>query len=342
METFRLKIRPLSPWQTPWQADTLLGSLCWAYQRAEGGEALKQNLLTRFISGDPPFILSDAFPGDFFPLPEVVRTFVWPMENRKKVGKSKYLHRSAFQKFLNGESLSIDDLILTGPVRSTLRTRNALSRITDTTGDPGTLFTFREYVLDEGQDFLSIYVRLHPDEKSFALQLFQYLQKTGFGADVTAGNGEFEIIGELEPTPWLDRGDEQPRHFTVLSTFQPSSNDPAEGLWQPFVKYGKLGPNFGLDNVFKRPLLMFRAGACFQGAASTPPWVGRVISMNELLSPDTIDHLRNRDIEVCHIATGLTVSYRESVSSDYLGGASELGHSNISSIPNISDRSIVT
>jgi len=317
MKTFRLKIRPLSPWQTPWQSDTLFGLLCWAYYRAKGGEALKQNLLTRFISDDPPFILSDAFPGDFFPVPDVVRTFSWPIENRKKIGKSVYLHSSAFKKFLNGEPLSINDFILSNPIRTTLRTRNTLSRVTDTTGDPGSLFTLQEYVLNEGQGFLSIYIRLRPDETSFVIELFQHLQETGFGADVTAGNGEFEIIGALEPTPWLDLNDEESCHFTVLSTFQPNPNDPREGLWQPFVKYGKLGPDFGLDNVFKRPLIMFRAGACFQGIGSlTPSWVGRVISMDELLSSETIGHLRNKGIEICHIATGLTVSYREPGSRD--------------------------
>lgn len=331
METFRLKIQPLSPWQTPWQADTLIGLLCWAYGRAKGEQCLKQDILNRFISGDPPFILSDAFPGDFFPLPELVRTLPWPIGHRKKVGKSIYLHYTAFQKFLNGAPLSINDLTLLDPVRSTLRTRNTLSRVTDTTGEPGALFTLREHVLDESQDFLSLYVRLHPNEKSFVLKLFQHLQETGFGADATAGNGEFDIIDEFEPIPWLDRDKGQSKHFTVLSTFQPNSTDPVEGLWQPFVKYGKLGPDFGLDNVFKRPLVMFRPGACFQGTGPTPSWVGRVILMDELLSPDTISHLRSRDIEICHIATGLTISYRESSSRHFLSETSELTHSKVSS-----------
>lgn len=319
METFRLKIRPLSPWQTPWQSDTLAGLLCWAYGRKEGGQALKQNLIARFVSGDPPFILSDAFPGDFLPIPDIVRTSPWPIENRKKVGKATYLYRSAFQKFLNGEPLSIDDLVSSNPIRATLRTRNTLSRVSDTTGDPGSLFTLREHVLDQSQDFLSVYVRLWPNENPFVLDLFHDLQQTGFGADITAGNGEFEIIGGLEPTPWLDCDEKQSSHFTVLSTFQPASDDPMNGLWQPFIKYGKIGPDFGTENVFKRPLVMFRRGACFQGAHTTSEWVGRVIAMDELLSPETIDHLRNEDIEICHIATGLTVPYHEATNSDSFG-----------------------
>ncbi len=331
METFRLKIRPLSPWQTPWQSDTLAGLLCWAYGRNEGSQALTQNLLTRFVSGDPPFILSDAFPGDLFPIPDVVRTAPWPIEHRKKVGKAVYLHRAAFQKFMNGEHLSMDDLAAADPIRATLRTRNMISRISNTTGDAGSLFALREHMLDQSQDFLSVYVRLQPNEIPFVLDLFHSLQQTGFGADTTSGNGEFEIIDEFEPMPWLDYRDPQSSHFTVLSTFQPAANDSVNGLWQPFIKYGKVGPDFGLENVFKRPLVMFRSGACFQEMQPASEWVGRVIEMDELLSSDAIKALRNENIEICHIATGLTVPYRESTGVDAFAG-SESRHSKTSSL----------
>ncbi len=72
------------------------------------------------------------------------------------------------------------------------------------------------------------------------------------------------------------------------------------------MKYGKVGTDFGLDSVFKRPLILFRLGACFR--TTTPrEHVGRAIAMNELLAHDAAEQLRGEAGELNHLAFGLVV-----------------------------------
>jgi hypothetical protein len=92
----------------------------------------------------------------------------------------------------------------------------------------------------------------------------------------------------------------------VLSTFQPAATDPTDGAWEAFTKYGKLGPDFGLENVFKRPMILFRPGACFRSLPARG-WMGRAIPMKELLAEDIVGHLNGRGAAVVHWAFGLCV-----------------------------------
>lgn len=134
-------------------------------------------------------------------------------------------------------------------------------------------------------------------------RLTEELPSWGFGADASAGKGQFRIDSNCESADWLDSVSEEPNGCLVLSTFQPSQTDPVDGLWDTFTKYGKLGPDFGLENVFKRPLIMFRPGA----TSNTPiqnGWFGRAIPMDDLISQDTFKTLRKSNISICHLAFG--------------------------------------
>ncbi|MGO9597043.1 MAG: hypothetical protein ACLP7Q_03385 [Isosphaeraceae bacterium] len=103
------------------------------------------------------------------------------------------------------------------------------------------------------------------------------LATDGFGADRSAGKGQFHVEGEPEPADFLDRV-EVPNGLLVLSTFQPDAGDPTDGAWDAFTKYGKLGPEFGLENVFKRPLVLRKPGACFL-LPKARPWLGRAVAV---------------------------------------------------------------
>ena len=91
----------------------------------------------------------------------------------------------------------------------------------------------------------------------FLLRLLQELAGWGFGADRSAGKGQFRLEGQLEPANALD-GPADAGGCVVLSTFQPAADDPTDGAWDAFTKYGKLGPDFGLENVFKCPMILLR------------------------------------------------------------------------------------
>ncbi|MFN3467310.1 MAG: type III-A CRISPR-associated RAMP protein Csm4, partial [Candidatus Brocadiales bacterium] len=68
METYRLRLKLVSSFITPWQADTIFGSLCWTFVRHYGAQKLKE-FLTLYREGQPPFILSSGFPGNLLPVP---------------------------------------------------------------------------------------------------------------------------------------------------------------------------------------------------------------------------------------------------------------------------------
>jgi CRISPR/Cas system CSM-associated protein Csm4 (group 5 of RAMP superfamily) len=134
-------------------------------------------------------------------------------------------------------------------------------------------------------------------------RLVQELAHWGFGSDRSAGKGQFRLGSPLESAHELDA----PAHAdgcVVLSTFQPAAGDPTDGAWEAFTKYGKLGPDFGLENVFKRPMIVFRPGACFRGRAARG-WMGRAIPMHELLAEDVAGRLESKTVSVVHWAFGV-------------------------------------
>jgi CRISPR-associated protein Csm4 len=312
---FRLRLRPRSPWRTPWQADTLSGMLCWMCARTEGERVLRAEVLEPMLAGEPPFVLSDAFPGDLLPVPLAVRLLPWPAEARKAVKRARWLSAAAFRRAVAGEPLTLDDLVMESPLVEHGHTRNTLGRLNDTTGDEGSLFTHPEHRLAPkhpalaGADWLSVYVRVRPAFEARLLELFEELAAVGFGADASVGKGAFAFPGgspALEPTDELGAAPPEANGAVTLSTFQPAAGDPVAGVWESFTKHGKLGPDFGLDDVRKHPLLLCRPGACFRTSAAAP-FLGRAIPMDELLPATSATALRERGAEIVHPAFGLAL-----------------------------------
>lgn len=321
MKLYCLKLRPLSAWRTPWQADTLAGLLCWAMARKEGSETLRREVLDKCAAGNPPFVLSDAFPEGFLPVPETVRFQDFPPGvERKKVKRAYLLPIDAFRRTQSGQTLSIDDLAADETFLKSAQTHNTLDRTTDTTAEGSGPFQKEETFLvkrgnnnvkinvrdveDNNVPCLNVYARIEDGFVERLFELFQELAATGFGADVSTGKGQFELVSDFEDAGWLDEN--QTNGIVSLSTFHPATDDPTEGFWQTFVKYGKVGPDFGLENVFKRPLLMLQPGACFK-TDTLRPFIGRAVAMNELLATPERETLRRARAEVFHIAFGLSV-----------------------------------
>lgn len=267
------------------------------------------------LAGDPPFVLSDGFPGDLLPVPVSVRLQSWPSEYGKAIKRVQWVSRYAFDDARRGRTPQFDHLVLDSPIRERARTRNTLQRSTDRTGTPGSLFTLPEYYLDPGHpslagtDWLSIYVRLKPGYEDLFLSLLAELAATGFGSDASVGLGAFRFpMGQpmLEPAHGLDDAPDNADSLVVLSTFQPGATDPCMGLWETFTKFGKLGPDFGLSDVRKHPLILMRPGAIFRSDRDRP-FLGRAIPMEEVLPPDSARALHDRGTTVVHPAFGLCI-----------------------------------
>jgi CRISPR-associated protein Csm4 len=308
MNLYRFRLIPESPWRTPWQSDTLAGLLCWMCARTEGDSVLREQIIDPALAGRPPFVLSDAFPGDWLPLPTAVRLADCPPTKRKELKRAKWLSQDSFVRIQRGVMPTFGDLIHDTGIREYTQLRNSISRTSNTTLDGGGLFPTQESVLDNGVNSLTIYGRVEPEFIELFWRLVKELERWGFGSDRSAGKGQFHLDSELESANELDPpGDAE--GCVVLSTFQPAEHDPTDGIWEAFTKYGKLGPDFGLENVFKRPMIVFRPGACFRGQAARG-WMGRAIPMNQLLAAEVVDHLNGRAASVVHWAFGLCVPLR--------------------------------
>lgn len=334
MELYRVQLRPRSPWRTPWQADTLLGALCATAARVHGPEFLRARLIEPMLAGQPPFILSDAFPSDLLPIPMWLRLFeptargvpeqpgtrgaptVAPAlsaPDRKSLKRARWLSRDEFLAARAGRAFALDRLIPDSAILLSETTRhNTLSResdasLTEADGGGG-LFSRPDTLLAAspvGSGHLTLYFRTRDTGSTdLLLELLYELSLTGFGADIATGRGQFEINGDPVQAPELDAAPDGANGIVVVSTFQPAPGDPADGYWEVFPKFGKLGADLGLPDVRKNTLIMLRPGACFR-ADPVRPFLGRALPMSVVLPRPAASALRERGVEIAHPAFGL-------------------------------------
>lgn len=315
MNLYRLHLHPRSAWRTPWQADTLAGALCATAARVHGPDFLRQRLIGPMLAGQPPFVLSDAFPADLLPVPVAARLAKPPPEaDRKSIKRARWLTREDFlalRAHAGTGAVPWSRLLPDSAVFCAEITRhNTLARDSDASLEEGGLFSRPDTHLrreQNGRAALTLYFRAADGAAAdLLLDLLHELSLVGFGADVATGRGQFEIAGDPEPAEDLDRPQPDADSVVVLSTFQPAPGDPADGLWEAFSKFAKLGPDLGLSDVRKHTLIMFRPGACFR-SEPTRPFLGRALPMDEVLPAAAAAELRTRGIEIIHSAFGLAV-----------------------------------
>jgi CRISPR-associated protein Csm4 len=305
VKVLHYRLYPASGWATEWQADTLLGLLACVYGRARGAGALEEHFLRPWREGGPLFVLSDAFPGDLLPAPACLGLWDWPEAETKLAKRTRWLTPEGFRDIQWGRKPRLPSPALK-PLRKTVKMRNSLSRLTDTTTDSGSLFGVPSTALETDCAYLSLYCRAEPEGQKILDEAFGLLAEAGYGADASAGQGQFELRGPPEEAGWIEGGGGA-GGWVSLSTFQPAEGDPQQGFWQSFVKYGKLGPDFGVENVFKRPQWMLRAGACFRVPEGPREWYGRAIRDADLLPEATRAALAGRHAAPVHPAFALAV-----------------------------------
>ena len=304
----RLRLRPLGVWTTPWQADSLLGALAVAWARSRQSEALRRDFLEPWLAHEPPFVISDALPGDSLPAPAnlALPIWEWSRERFKEVKNLRWLSKADFRAAQLGMRPILEDTPHVD-IRNHVRMRNSISRDTNTTsGEGGALFPVSYSDLSFPDAGLKLYARATKSGLDILTEALEILGRTGYGARASTGHGGFEMEGdpvlssELDDVPGADG-------FVSLSTFQPSSNDPVEGYWRSFVKYGKLAPEFHDVAIFKRPQVMLEPGACFRTGAPPRPFYGGAIGPERLLSDGDREELVHRGVHPVQAAFALAV-----------------------------------
>jgi CRISPR-associated protein Csm4 len=286
MKIYHIKLRVKTGLLTPFQADTIFGHICWVIAHGDGDGAL-QNFLQPFKDGNPPFVLSDGFPENYLPKPISV-DFVVSEDRRKDIKKIDYLHPDDFNLLIQGKTheefkpLPLPDEVL----QSVTSTHNTINRLTNTTSEESGVYSLPETVIPK----VSIYLKsVDAGWKDKVVSLLKDLSQVGYGRKKSIGKGQFTVAELVEEYNFPEIKDAN--GFVTLSNFCPAKDDPTEGLYKTFVKYGKLGEEFTFcGNPFKRPLLMIKAGSVFKTTSPPKAYYGRMLSNIAPAKEDSVVH----------------------------------------------------
>ncbi len=290
MKSARFRLRPLSAWGTPWQADTLFGALCWELARTAGESAL-QRLLQHFRQGPPPFLLSDAFPADLLPRPLCAQpdraAAEVPIESEWR--QARFVTREQFVAIRHGQHFPVEL-----PRQEWWLTLRPLHAFVPRNGGDPVSFRTEEYTwrpeVPDAERFFSLYARADEEWQERLGVLLRSLGRSGFGKRSTTGRGAFELVGQAEPCEWLEPLPFE-NAFVSLSHFVPDESDPADGWWDTLVKYPKLGSERGGSaSPFKGRLVMLRPGSCFRPAGRPRRWYGRILAGLSPAFPDVLHY----------------------------------------------------
>jgi len=261
----------------------MFGSICWRWLELYPEEF--DSMIERFrLGGEPPFLVSDAWPGSLLPIPAHLRVVSEPGENRKKLKPPLYLTESTFRS-IGAEVKST--AVVSSIVKPLTRVQTAIDRDSGSAAEGQLYETDCEY-LDSPEKSLCVYIRTNQYLDKLAA-CFRALALTGYGKKCSSGLGEFELVGEPEPCEWLDDA-ANANAFVALNHFVPAATDPSEGRWRTHVTFPKFHSN-GVSNVFKGSILMLTPGSVFRTGEEPPrQWYGSVLPLPRAEMPKAIHY----------------------------------------------------
>ena len=263
-------------------SDTLFGLICWAIRQVFS-EARLVELLKAFADGQPPFLLSSAFPcvkDDAGWKPFLPRPLLPPSEpaadlsreeaqRLKQYKRLRYIPADHFNQFLQGdysdgsyyESDVWEKLASEVPVpRRTDRLHSTIDRLSGTTDGEGNLFSEPEYRMD------ALYFLLDGEEAELVVTSLRFLEDFGWGGGNSVGYGHFAATANESP---LEADVTEPDRFITLSLYHPRPTELAhfkteEAWYELVVRKGKVGGHFlQAGDFWKRSALMFAPGSTF-------------------------------------------------------------------------------
>lgn len=279
MKELKIKFSLKSSYSTPFYADTIFGSLCWAFRYTNGEEFLKDFL--KFYEENPPLLVSDAFPciEDIFyiPMPNLPQNSrireelrkQWGMEEEsrlkefaniyKKLSKTKYIPEDIVK-----DKFSLLKIMLYLKKHNTKFdvfnynvTHNVIDRYSDTS----------RHVFEENETDVkyNMYFYLKYDENKIDTdtirQGLRYIEITGFGKNASTGKGQIEILDYIETE---ERDCKNQNYFLNLSSaYVPDNGDIDQYCYyNVHLKKGRLGGDYvNKYSPFKKPVLMLKSGA---------------------------------------------------------------------------------
>jgi CRISPR-associated protein Csm4 len=293
MQSYRITLKPLSPFATALKGDTLFGQLCWAVRHRLGNEFL-QSCLEGYTDNQPFAVVSDAFPQGYWPLPKLPGVFYQKIEgeDRKAVKKRNWLPNAALQQPLeNWLQLAKTDQDIATETGSLIekhpQPHNSINRQTGTTGEGG----FAPYSVEQEwyqpailwDIFLLLdETRLSPEQLKTCLSDIGLF---GYGKDASIGAGKFKMTAfETYRLPVQEKAN-------ACLTLAPSAPqgqgyDAAASYYQTFTRFGRHGDRAVHEQgkPFKNPILLAQTAAIFTIPIPEYGFIGQGLGGNGELS----------------------------------------------------------
>jgi CRISPR-associated protein Csm4 len=300
MQSFRITLAPQSAFATPLKGDTLFGQLCWAIRNRFGETRLEQ-CLQGYTENRPFAVVSDAFPENYIPLPNLPGSYYRPVEegDRKAVKKRCWLPVSAIEKPVSewliearSSAAVASDYLQNKQASANLsekhpQAHNTINRLTNTTGKDG----FAPYSIEQ-EWFIpglrwTVYVLLDSGRISAedCQQCLQDIGSIGFGRDASIGLGKFKL--ELFQQTDLPAQS----HANVCMTLAPCAPqglgwNGRNSFYQLFTRFGRHGDVavHQEGKPFKNPILLAQTAGMFAMAPPEAGFIGQGIGGNGELS----------------------------------------------------------
>jgi CRISPR-associated protein Csm4 len=291
MRTYRVKLKPAGAWCTPWHADTLFAALCWQVRSLDGESELRR-MLRQFCAGEPPFVLSDAFPDGWLPCPLSAKLQELPQSNVQSKPPA-WVPEGRFRAVANGNGGAIPAQMdeWPEPIGNSRNLHASIDRRSGTCGSSGRLFEIETSFLQKldtvGSDKLALYLR--SDDPERVARLLHSLSTVGFGKKRSSGKGGFKLEREAEPCNWMDDSSGA-NAFVSLSHFVPSSQDPGDGCWRLLTKYPKFSPGVPAASPFKGRLVMLRPGSVFRTTGPVRHFYGTMLTGISQSFPEAVHY----------------------------------------------------
>lgn len=274
MKTYRFSLTPLSAFSRTPSGDTLFGQLCWGIVYRFGEESLTK-LLESYTKQRPFMVISDAFPKNHLPLPNLP-SLLWKrdekivdlQEKRKELKKLAFIHKQHYQKPINEWQLIAYQTQSEAPFKiseiSQQQFRNTINRQTQTTGtERFATFSNTKILYPNGTQF-DLYILL--DETQFQLeslkQVLQDIGDFGFAGNASTGLGKFKIedVEEIQFThpnanSYLSLANCAPQNLNLNKKYS---------FYRLTTHFGRHGGTHALTiHPFKKPIILAKAGALF-------------------------------------------------------------------------------
>jgi len=262
MEYAKITLKPISPFITELQSDTIFGHFAWGVRFLYGEERLKE-LLENFEK-EPFIVFSDGFLKGFLAKP--LLSYIpkdEEIKDAKKVKKISLIDKNFLFKNidnLNGEKIfnflkNYKNIV---NIQTSITQKNSVNRKSNLVEEG--LYSIKEKFIDEEFEIYFAYEKI---SKSEIEEVFNFISKRGYGKDKSAGKGRFRfnIDWDFKEKEFFKY--KKGYKYLNLSTMFISENMHLLA-GKTITKFPKTGGFYASSEPFKNPCIMYLPGSIFE------------------------------------------------------------------------------